>query len=76
MINLVDMELHIQEIQPYFYKYNKPFCMRKTYFFFLTIYFLYLIYYLGGYNRKEPTPGNHEWNLKKVDAILCGRNTK
>ena len=56
-------------------KFIKSFYMHKIYFF-LQFSFLDLIYSLGGYNRIKPTPGDHEYNFKKVGAILCGCNTK
>ena len=62
-------------IAPIFLKCNKSFCMHKTYFFFITISFLHLIYPLGVYNRNKTGPGDHESNFKNVVAIPCGCNT-
>ena len=64
MLDLVDVELH-----PSFKKCIKSFCMHKNLTFFLHFSFLYLINSLGGYNKNEIHPGDHDSNLDKVGAI-------
>ena len=46
-----------------------------AHFFFLNSFSPYLIQYIGGNNRKNPKPGDHYSNLKKVGSILYRFNT-